>query len=157
MPNLKPKTRHHIFIYKNMDNEKDIVYSQSIKAGKRIYYLDVKRNKRGELFLAITESKKIINGEGPDAPYTFEKHKIFLYQEDFTKFIGALSKSIGYIHENQTEGYRYPAGEVESDKWKDKSIQPEEAHDPQLEIDNTPLDESLSHLGEEIDIKIDFE
>ena len=76
-----------------MDNEKDIVYSQAIKAGKRIYYLDVKRNRKGELFLAITESKKIATGEGPDTPYTFEKHKIFLYQEDFTKFIGALSKA----------------------------------------------------------------
>ena len=55
-----------------MDNEKDIVFSQSIKAGKRIYYLDVKRNKRGELFLAITESKKIIMGEGPEAPHSLE-------------------------------------------------------------------------------------
>ena len=89
-----------------MDNEKDIVFSQSIKAGKRIYYLDVKRNKRGELFLAVTESKKILMGEGPEAPFSFEKHKIFLYQEDFTKFIGALSKAISYIHENQSPDYR---------------------------------------------------
>ena len=61
-----------------MDREKDIVYSEAVKAGKRIYYLDVKRNRKGELFLAITESKKIATGEGPDTPYTFEKHKIFL-------------------------------------------------------------------------------
>ena len=47
-----------------MENEKDIVYSQAVKAGKRIYYLDVKRNRRGELFLSITESKKIAMGEG---------------------------------------------------------------------------------------------
>ena len=69
-----------------MDHEKDIVYSQAIKAGKRIYYIDVKRNRRDELFLAITESKKIVQGEGPDAPFTLEKHKIFLYPEDFSKF-----------------------------------------------------------------------
>ena len=92
--------------FHTMDNEKDIVFSQSIKAGKRIYYLDVKRNKRGELFLAVTESKKILMGEGPEAPFSFEKHKIFLYQEDFTKFIGALSKAISYIHENQSPDYR---------------------------------------------------
>jgi hypothetical protein len=92
-----------------MENEKDIVYSQAVKAGKRIYYLDVKRNKRGELFLSITESKKIVSGEGPDAPFTFEKHKIFLYQEDFSKFIGGLSKAISYIHENQLEGNDYVA------------------------------------------------
>ena len=139
------------------EKEKDILYSQAVKAGKRIYYLDVKRNKRDELFLSITESKKKLMGDGPDAPYAFEKHKIFLYQEDFSTFISGLSKAIGFIHENQTEGYRYPTGEVEGEKWKDESIQPEEPHNPQLVIDNTPLNESLSQLGEEIDIKIDFE
>lgn len=123
-----------------MDNEKDIVFSQSIKAGKRIYYLDVKRNKRGELFLAITESKKIIMGEGPEAPYSFEKHKIFLYQEDFTKFIGALSKAIGYIHDNQSPDYRYS-----------------NAASPIPTTEELISEEPLSELGEELDIKIDFE
>ena len=64
---------------KTMENEKDIVYSQAIKAGKRIYYLDVKRNKRDELFLSITESKKITTNESAEPTFTFEKHKIFLY------------------------------------------------------------------------------
>ena len=45
-------------------NDKEIVYSQSVKAGKRIYYLDVKKNRKDEMFLAITESKKIVTGEG---------------------------------------------------------------------------------------------
>ena len=80
-----------------MENEKDIVYSQAVKAGKRIYYLDVKRNRRGELFLSITESKKIATGEGPDAPFTFEKHKIFLYKEDFEKFAEGHEEVIKYI------------------------------------------------------------
>ena len=83
------------------DKEKDIVYSQAIKAGKRIYYLDVKRNKRDELFLSITESKKKVAGEGPDASYTFEKHKIFLYKEDFAKFTAGLQQAIQFIAEQQ--------------------------------------------------------
>lgn len=90
-----------------MENEKDIVYSQAIKAGKRIYYLDVKRNKRDELFLSITESKRVTSNESSEPTFTFEKHKIFLYQEDFTKFIDALSKAISYIHDNQSPDYRY--------------------------------------------------
>ena len=56
---------------KNMesDKEKDIVFSKSIKAGKRIYYVDVKRNRKDELFIAVTESKKIIAiNTDPDAP-----------------------------------------------------------------------------------------
>ena len=58
-------------------NDKEIVFSQSIKAGKRIYYLDVKKNRKDEMFLAITESKKIVMGEGDDSQVSFEKHKTF--------------------------------------------------------------------------------
>ena len=48
-------------------NDKDIIFSKSIKAGKRIYYLDVKKNRKDELFLAITESKKVMVGYGDEA------------------------------------------------------------------------------------------
>ena len=54
-------------------NDKEIVFSKSIKAGKRIYYLDVKKNRKDEMFLAITESKKVITGEGDDSLVSFEK------------------------------------------------------------------------------------
>ena len=73
-------------------NDKEIVFSKSIKAGKRIYYLDVKKNRKDEMFLAITESKKVITGEGDDSRVSFEKHKIFLYREDFQKFMAGDSK-----------------------------------------------------------------
>ena len=126
--------------FHTMDNEKDIVFSQSIKAGKRIYYLDVKRNKRGELFLAVTESKKILMGEGPEAPFSFEKHKIFLYQEDFTKFIGALSKAISYIHENQSPDYRCVNAATSATATED----------------NTETAD-ITSLDEELKIDIDFE
>lgn len=45
---------------KNQERDKDIVFSRSVKAGKRIYYVDVKKNRKGELFIALTESKKVI-------------------------------------------------------------------------------------------------
>lgn len=64
---------------KSEKGDKDILYSKTIKAGKRIYYLDVKKNFKDDLFLAVTESKKMQSG----AQVAFEKHKIFLYQEDF--------------------------------------------------------------------------
>ncbi len=78
-------------------NDKEIVFSQSIKAGKRIYYLDVKKNRKDEMFLAITESKKIVMGEGDDSQVSFEKHKIFLYKEDFEKFMTGLEEAVGFI------------------------------------------------------------
>ena len=64
-------------------NDKEIVFSQSIKAGKRIYYLDVKKTEKTKCFLAITESKKIVMGEGDDSQVSFEKHKIFSIQRGF--------------------------------------------------------------------------
>jgi hypothetical protein len=70
----------------------DLIFSKSVKAGKRIYYLDVKKNRKEDLFLTITESKKIVVGEGDNAQVSFEKHKIFLYQEDFEKFMDGLKE-----------------------------------------------------------------
>ncbi len=82
--------------------EREIVYSKTIKAGKRIYYVDVKRNKKGELYLAITESKKIVTGADVDnLSVSFEKHKIFLYKEDFGKFQEALKDTVDYIEGEQ--------------------------------------------------------
>ena len=87
---------------KNVEmNEKEILFSQAIKAGKRIYYLDVKKNRKEELFLAITESKKVVMGEGDDSLVSFEKHKIFLYKEDFDKFMTGLQQAISFIEEEQ--------------------------------------------------------
>ncbi len=81
--------------------EREIVFSKSIKAGKRIYYLDVKKNRKDEMFLAITESKKIVTGEGDDSQVNFEKHKIFLYKEDFEKFVNGLAEAIQFITDEQ--------------------------------------------------------
>ena len=83
------------------DGDKEIVFSKAIKAGKRIYYLDVKKNRKDEMFLAITESKKIVSGEGDDSQVSFEKHKIFLYKEDFAKFTAGLQQAIQFITDEQ--------------------------------------------------------
>ena len=89
------------FKKKNDFRENDIVFSQAIKAGKRIYYLDVKKNRKEELFLTITESKKLLSEDGM-SPAQFEKHKIFLYKEDFDKFVNGLHDALDYIRENNT-------------------------------------------------------
>ena len=84
-------------------NDKEIIFSKSIKAGKRIYYLDVKKSRKDEMFLAITESKKIVSNGGDDSQVTFEKHKIFLYREDFEKFMDGLTQAIAFINAAQGE------------------------------------------------------
>lgn len=77
--------------------DKEILYSKTIKAGKRIYYLDVKKNLKDDLFLAVTESKKVQSKNSTQV--SFEKHKIFLYKEDFDKFMDGMNDVINYIKE----------------------------------------------------------
>ncbi|MEI6753779.1 MAG: DUF3276 family protein [Paludibacter sp.] len=89
------------FEIEKKDNE--IIYSKAIKAGKRIYYLDVKKSRNEDLFLAITESKKKVTGYEDDAQVTYEKHKIFLYKEDFDKFIEGLEDVVAFIKREQGE------------------------------------------------------
>ncbi|MGM9836937.1 MAG: DUF3276 family protein [Paludibacteraceae bacterium] len=77
--------------------EPEIVYSRSVKAGKRIYYLDVRKARNEDLYLCITESKKKAAGE--DILPQFEKHKLFLYKEDFAHFTEGLEDVINYVRE----------------------------------------------------------
>lgn len=86
--------------------EKEIVYSKTIKAGKRIYYIDVKKNRKDEMFLAITESKKIVSNNNEDIQVNFEKHKIFLYKEDFDNFINGLKEAVNFIQKEQGCAHR---------------------------------------------------
>ena len=86
-----------------IESDKEIVFSQAIKAGKRIYYIDVKKNRKEEMYISITESKKLVSGEGENATLSFEKHKIFLYREDFTKFANSLNEAISYVVAEQGE------------------------------------------------------
>ena len=82
--------------------EKDILFSRAVKAGKRIYYVDVKQNSRGDMYLSLTESKKIVSGNDADnQTISFEKHKIFLYKEDFEKFQNGVNEAIAYIENEQ--------------------------------------------------------
>ena len=75
--------------------EQEIVYSRSVKAGKRIYYLDVRKARNNDLYLSITESKRRQAEEGETS--SFEKNKVFLYKEDFANFIEVLQDVIAFV------------------------------------------------------------
>ena len=76
------------------------IHSKIVRAGKRTYFFDVKSTRNDELYLTITESKKRFSDNGK---FHFEKHKVFLYKEDFEKFAESLQDVIEYIHLNQKE------------------------------------------------------
>jgi hypothetical protein len=112
---IKTKT----VVYDNNDKKMESVYSKRIRAGKRrTYFFDVRATRGNDYYLTITESRKRFNDNG------YDRHKIFLYKEDFNKFIKALTEAVDYVktdlmpdfdfdafnHEyNETEG-----GEIEN-------------------------------------------
>ncbi|MEA3317840.1 MAG: DUF3276 family protein, partial [Bacteroidota bacterium] len=75
---------------------RDEIFSKVVRAGKRTYFLDVKSTRKNDYYLTITESKKRFNKDGS---HYFEKHKVFLYKEDFDKFTDDLHEVIGFIKE----------------------------------------------------------
>ena len=76
------------------NQRRDDVYSKAVKAGKRTYFFDVKATRADDYYLTITESKKKWNDEGR---YYYEKHKLFLYKEDFDKFSEGLQEVVDFI------------------------------------------------------------
>ena len=75
-----------------MENSyKEEIFTRRVRAGKRTYFFDVKATKsEKDFYITITESKRISEEE-------YEKHKLFLYKEDFEKFVNALSETVGYV------------------------------------------------------------
>ena len=105
--------------YENNDKKMESVYSQRIRAGKRrTYFFDVRETRGNDYYLTITESRKKFNEDG------YDRHKIFLYKEDFNKFLKGMTEAIDYVktdlmpdfdfdafnHENSEnyEGNNYP-------------------------------------------------
>ena len=104
------------------DRNGDDIFSKPVRAGKRTYFFDVKATKGNDYYLTITESKKRIDKEGR---FVYDKHKIFLYKEDFGKFAQGLEEIIQYIRErvpaetstnNNSEESTTPFSDVNFDK-----------------------------------------
>ncbi len=74
----------------------DDIFSKPVRAGKRTYFFDVKATRGNDYYLTITESKRRVERDGR---YVYDKHKIFLYKEDFAKFAEGLEEVVAYIKE----------------------------------------------------------
>ena len=78
--------------YENNDKKMESVYSKRIRAGKRrTYFFDVRATRGNDYYITITESRKKFNEDG------YDRHKIFLYKEDFNKFLKALTEAVDYV------------------------------------------------------------
>lgn len=117
-----------------MRNEPEIVYSRSVKAGKRIYYLDVKKARNEDLYLCITESKRKQGAE--DMIPQFEKHKVFLYKEDFAHFTEGLNDVISFVQSQ--------LGEIEERKeWTPEAEETTDVLEEKETVDEKTEDKSI--------------
>jgi len=80
-------------VEENKDNGKAEIFSKRVRAGKRTYFFDVKATRSNDYYLTITESKRRYKEDG----YFYEKHKLFLYKEDFDKFVVALTGTVDHV------------------------------------------------------------
>lgn len=115
----------------NNNQDREEIYSERVRAGKRTYFFDVKTTRGGDYYLTITESKRKPKEDG----FVYEKHKIFLYKEDFNKFVEAMNKTVDHVktellpdvdfaefdkkHEETVEGTETKTEEVVSDASSD--------------------------------------
>ena len=102
-----------------MDNENqkkfESVFSKKVRAGKRrTYFFDVRQTKGDDYYLTLTESTRRINGDG------YERHKIFLYKEDFNRFQCGLDEAINYIKTDLMPDYDYEEFDRRQAEWEEK-------------------------------------
>ncbi len=81
------------------NERREEIFSRAVRAGKRTYFFDVKATRANEYYITITESKRRFNNE--QGKFFYEKHKIFLYKEDFEKFSNGLKDVISFIQSGQ--------------------------------------------------------
>ena len=86
-------------VEKDNQERREDIFSKAVRAGKRTYFFDVKATKSNQYYLTITESKRRFNAE--QGKFYYEKHKVFLYQEDFEKFVDGLKSAIDFIEAEQ--------------------------------------------------------
>jgi hypothetical protein len=105
------------------NHKREEIFSKAVKAGKRTYFFDVRSTRGNDFYITLTESKKRFQGEGK---FQYEKHKIFLYKEDFEKFMDGLNETISKIGELKSNGFVAPNAELHANENHAKTETPKE-------------------------------
>ena len=135
-----------------MDNENqkkfESVFSKKVRAGKRrTYFFDVRQTKGDDYYLTLTESTRRINGDG------YERHKIFLYKEDFNRFQGGLDEAINYIKNDLMPDYDYEEFDRRQAEWEEKRAAMEAGTYVEPEAETKAEDSTTETSSEEVEEK----
>lgn len=105
------------------NKEREEIFSKAVRAGKRTYFFDVKSTKGNDYYLTITESKKKFN----EGSHFYEKHKLFLYKEDFEKFLEGLTEAVEHIKSLKTDEVPFERTSFSDISFEDLGTQPSPA------------------------------
>ena len=134
--------------YENNDKRMESVYSKRIRAGKRrTYFFDVRATRGNDYYITITESRKKFNENG------YDRHKIFLYKEDFNKFLKALTEAVDYVKTELMPNFDFDAYNHDQVEVADADID-DVAEAPALSQVSSPSNNgagSAADAGEEVD------
>lgn len=137
--------------YENNDRKMDSIYSRRLRAGKRrTYFFDVRATKGNDYYLTITESRKRFDDNG------YDRHKIFLYKEDFNKFVKALGEAVDYVKTDLMPDFDFDAfnhDETFDEETANRLLQSDSAQpiaNPATSA-GPQLQDSSSETGEEVD------
>lgn len=127
-----------------MENEKNYekngVYSQKVRAGKRrTYFFDVRTTKANDYYLTITESKKRFEDDN------YDRHKIFIYKEDFVKFVNALQETVDYIKTELLPDYDFNASYQDDYENREYKSETQESTTPAATVNESPS--SVSNIA----------
>lgn len=106
---------------KDKQARREDIFSRAVRAGKRTYFFDVKATKSDQYYLTITESKRRFNAE--QGKFFYEKHKVFLYQEDFDKFKTGLEQSFKFIETGEIPQEEIAPTDVTSNKTPSEKVE----------------------------------
>ncbi len=126
--------------YDNNEKKIESIYSKRIRAGKRrTYFFDVKATRANDYYLTITESRKRFNDNG------YDRHKIFLYKEDFNKFIKALGEAVDYVKTELMPDFNFDAYNHDEVHAENDSTEAAEAVATETEVEADPPQSSAEN------------
>lgn len=115
-PEIRNEMLHHTTSRREQEEYGEQILTKAVKAGRRTYFFDVRATRADDYFLTITESRKMTTSDGNSV---YDRHKIFLYKEDFAKFADALSEVVDFIRRSKPEFF-------ESNTLRNDETEPEE-------------------------------
>lgn len=125
------------------------IFSKRIKAGKRrTYFFDVRETRGSDYFITITESKKRFNDDG------YDRHKMFIYKEDFNKFLVALTETVDYVKTDlmpdfDFDAFNHDQQDEENERETDQALTP--SAEVVMEANTSSLESNISNEDDSVD------